>query len=57
MSNVIQKLNGADISEFQPKVDWTQVKSQKLDFIFLRASHGVGCGHHVCIPSCWCRLD
>ncbi|MDR3612758.1 MAG: GH25 family lysozyme [Candidatus Obscuribacterales bacterium] len=33
-------LNGADFSEFQAKIDWTKIAAQKLDFCFLRASHG-----------------
>jgi lysozyme len=33
-------LNGADFSEFQPEIDWTKIAAQKLDFCFLRASHG-----------------
>jgi len=33
-------LDGADFSEFQPKIDWTKIAAQKLDFCFLRASHG-----------------
>jgi lysozyme len=36
------RVPGLDVSKFQPSVDWAKVKAAGMQFVFIRASYGVG---------------